>query len=372
MNGTDLEKMFGSVYKGKKVLVTGHSGFKGSWLSLWLCEMGAQVSGYSLTSPTTPNHYSLLDMEIDSTTADILDKEKLGRTISRIKPDIVFHLAAQPLVRLSYDEPVETFTTNVIGTLNVLDECRKSDSVQACVVVTSDKVYENREWVWGYRETDPFGGYDPYSASKGCTEVAVASYRRSFLNPDKYGQSHNLLVATARAGNVIGGGDWALDRLLPDVVRAVSKKEPVVIRNPGAIRPWQHVLECLSGYLLLGEKLLRGNAGYAQGWNFGPEDKDALTVEQVMLEVEKSWPAFKYTIDDQRDNHPHEAKYLKLDCSKAKNALGWKTVWDAEKAINTAIRWYKSFYEVGKADSVNDLYAYIQEAGNGGNAWAHF
>ena len=368
---SSLEQLFESIYKGRKVMVTGHTGFKGSWLVLWLKEMGAEVCGYSLSAPTQPNHISLLNLDIDSTIADVRDKEKIYNCIMEHKPEIVFHLAAQALVSLSYKEPVETFTTNVIGTLNVLDACRKAEFVKACVVVTSDKVYENREWVWGYRETDPFGGYDPYSASKGCTEVAVASYRRSFLGFESYGKDHNMLVATARAGNVIGGGDWAQDRLIPDIVRAAGKKETVLIRSPGAVRPWQHVLECLSGYLTLGWRLLRGRYDYAEGWNFGPPDEGILTVAEILREVQDLWPAVEYTVEDQKTLF-HEAHFLKLDCCKARGMLGWKPFWSTTKAVEKTITWYRDFYESGRVKSREDICEYVNEAVSRGSVWTLF
>lgn len=366
-----MEKLFGGIYKNRKVLVTGHTGFKGSWLSLWLNSMGAKVGGYSLPAPTEPDHFSLLNLDMESHIGDILDTSKLESFIMSQKPQIVFHLAAQPLVRLSYKEPVSTFMTNVIGTLNVLEACRKSGCVKACVVITSDKVYENREWVWGYRETDPFGGYDPYSASKGCTEIAVSSFRRSFVHPDNFGKTHFMLVASVRAGNVIGGGDWAQDRLIPDIVKASSRGEQVVIRSPGAIRPWQHVLECLSGYLMVGQKLLEEDVRCADGWNFGPSDDDALTVEQVLKLVKECWPEMGYRIETNGKN-PHEARYLKLDTCKARGELGWKTLWDAGSAIEKTIAWYREFYRNGAVFSEQNLSSYIDDAAKKGVLWAQY
>ncbi|MFP4013347.1 MAG: CDP-glucose 4,6-dehydratase [Chitinispirillaceae bacterium] len=366
-----MENLFGGIYKNRKVLVTGHTGFKGSWLSLWLKSMGAKVGGYSLGAPTEPDHLSLLDLDMESHIGDILDTRRLESFIMSQKPQIVFHLAAQPLVRLSYKEPVSTFMTNVIGTLNVLEACRKSGCVKACVVITSDKVYENREWVWGYRETDPFGGYDPYSASKGCTEIAVSSFRRSFVHPDSFGKTHSMLVASVRAGNVIGGGDWAQDRLIPDIVKASSRGEQVVIRSPGAVRPWQHVLECLSGYLMVGQKLLEEDVRCAEGWNFGPSDDDALTVEQVLALVKKCWPEMEYRIEANGKN-PHEARYLKLDTCKARGDLGWRTLWDAGSAIEKTVEWYREYYRNGTVLSEQNLSSYIDDAGKKGVLWAQY
>lgn len=363
-----FEQLFGGIYRNTKVLVTGHTGFKGSWLSMWLEKMGAQVCGYSLEAPTQPDHISRLGLNMDSQIGNILDKDHLEHYIGTQKPQVVFHLAAQPLVRLSYEEPVETFTTNVIGTLNVLEACRKSESVRACIVITSDKVYENREWVWGYRESDHFGGYDPYSASKGATEIAVASYRRCFFHPKDFGKTHRMLICTARAGNVIGGGDWAKDRLIPDIVKSTSKKELVVIRSPGAIRPWQHVLECLSGYLTVGWKLLEEQVDCAEGWNFGPGDGDTLTVEQILKLVKECWPEMDYRIDSP-DNHPHEARYLKLDTCKARDDLKWRPYWDAATAVLKTITWYRNFYEKNTILSEQDLSAYVQDARRGEAIW---
>ncbi len=364
-----MESLFGGVYRNRKVLVTGHTGFKGSWLSLWLSNMGARVSGYSLPAPSSPDHFSLLDVNMDFQIGDILDTVKLDNFLMTQKPEVVFHLAAQPLVRLSYKEPVSTFATNVIGTLNVLEACRKAGCVKACIVITSDKVYENKEWVWGYRETDPFGGYDPYSASKGCTEIAVSSYRRSFHHPDNFGKTHSMLISTVRAGNVIGGGDWAMDRLIPDIVRASANGEQVNIRSPGSIRPWQHVLECLSGYLMVGWRLLKEDVRCADGWNFGPSDDDALTVEQVLRVVKNCWPEMEYGIDCD-GKHPHEARYLKLDTCKSRGDLGWRPLWNARTAIACTINWYREYYSNGKVLSRDDLSAYVEDARSGGAAWA--
>ena len=279
--------MFRGVYKGKKVLVTGHTGFKGSWLSLWLIKLGAKVIGYALEPPTNSNHFELLNLDMVSIIGDIRDRDRLNAIFKKYKPEVVFHLAAQPLVRYSYINPVETFETNVMGTINVFEACRITESVKAIVNITSDKCYENKEWIWGYRESDPLGGYDPYSASKGCAELVTSSYRKSFFNPEDYSKKHNTLLASARSGNVIGGGDWGKDRLIPDIVRAISKNEKLYIRNPKATRPWQHVLEPLSGYLFLGQMLLEGKTEFADAWNFGPNEGCHTDVETVVKKIKR-------------------------------------------------------------------------------------
>jgi len=308
--------MFNSIYNGRKVLVTGHTGFKGSWLVYWLKALGAEVCGVSLPVPTAPAHWALLQLEMRSEIADIRDLEMLKKIFTSFRPEIVFHLAAQPLVRFSYREPVETFETNVIGTVRVLDACRTCDSVRAIVNVSSDKCYENREWVWGYRENDPMGGYDPYSASKGCAELVAGAYRQSYFNPETYGTKHQVLLASCRVGNVVGGGDWAEDRLVPDMMRAASRGETVTIRSPHATRPWQHVLEPLSGYLQVGQKLLEGQVAFSGPWNFGPEDEGAISVEKVVRCIHEFWP--KVNCQFGSEGEPHEAGLLKLDISKVR------------------------------------------------------
>lgn len=353
--------MFDDIYHNRNVLITGHTGFKGSWLSLWLVKLGAKVVGYALEPPTKPSHFELLNLDMVSITGDIRDRDKLNTTFKEYKPEIVFHLAAQPLVRYSYINPVETFETNVMGTINVFEVCKNTETVRAIVNVTSDKCYENREWVWGYRENDPMGGYDPYSASKGCAELTTSSYRRSFFNPDGYGKKHNILLASARSGNVIGGGDWGEDRLIPDIVRAISKNETLYIRNPKATRPWQHVLEPLCGYLMLGQKLLEGRKEFADAWNFGPNEEGHINVETVVKSIKERWDRFEYEIDTESDN-PREANLLKLDCSKANTLLRWKPIWDFEKAIDVTVRWYREYYENRKINSLKDLEEYINHA----------
>lgn len=355
-----MQHLFSGMYKDKTVLVTGHTGFKGSWLVYWLKQMGANVIGYSLSALTTPNHLDLLKLDIVSVLGDIRDLEKLDKTFATYKPDIVFHLAAQALVRPSYANPIETYETNVMGTLKVLEVCRKHQ-VQAIVNITSDKAYENREWVWGYRENDPMGGYDPYSASKGCADLLANSYRNSYFNLNDYKKSHQTLLATCRAGNVIGGGDWAQDRLMSDIMISVSQDKKVSIRNPKATRPWQHVLEPLSGYLQVGQKLLEEKIAFGEAWNFGPSDEGNICVEEVVLHVKQHWDKIDYEIN--RDpNQLHEANLLKLDCSKAHIKLRWKDVWDSEKTFEKTVKWYKAFYEKNEILTQEDLENYIKNA----------
>lgn len=341
--------MFYDIYKNKKVFLTGHTGFKGSWLALWLTMLGADVCGYSLAPNTKPSMFKELNIEekiSKSVIGDILDVNLLEQTMIDFQPDIVFHLAAQPLVRLSYSEPVLTYQTNVIGTLNVFEAARKCKSVKAFVNVTTDKCYENKEVERGYREDEPMGGYDMYSSSKGCVEIMSSSYRRSFLQDDG-----TYAMATARAGNVIGGGDWALDRLIPDCVVAINKGEKIEIRNPVAVRPWQHVLEPLSGYLLLGQKLLEYGKKYAEGFNFGPDEKNVLRVADVAQKVVGFYGKGEVIVQ-KRDNL-HEAGLLMLNIEKAKKVLGWKPTLTADDAIKNTVEWYKHFY-----DDNTDMYKF--------------
>jgi len=331
-------------WSGKKVFLTGHTGFKGSWLSLWLHRLGAEVTGYALEPPTGQSLYELAGVNdlVTSHIADIRDLDKLKSIMSAAAPDIVFHLAAQPLVRDSYKIPLETYSVNVMGTVHLLEAVRSCGAVRAVVNVTTDKVYENREQECGYVESDPFGGYDPYSSSKGCSELVTAAYRSSFFAPSQghisTDQRHGAALATARAGNVIGGGDWALDRLIPDVIRALLADRPVRVRNPHAIRPWQHVLEPLSGYLILAEKLYLEGTRYAEGWNFGPPDEDAKPVEWIVDRMCGLWGrGARYEID--RGEHPHETHYLKLDCSKSRLLLGWQPKMSLAQAIDSILAW---------------------------------
>jgi len=346
------------IYKNKKVLITGHTGFKGSWLSLWLCQMGSEVVGYALAPDTSPGHYELLGLDHQSIIADIRDADKLHKIIRQEGPEIIFHLAAQPIVRKSYHNPTETFSTNVMGTVNLLNACRQSSSVRAVVVVTSDKCYENQQRQQSYCETDSLGGHDPYSASKGCAEIVTSSYRDSFFPIHKYGRNHTTLIASARAGNVIGGGDWAQDRLIPDVVQAVSENRTVFIRNPNATRPWQHVLDCLSGYLMLGQKLLEQKTEFAQAWNFGPGENGNLKVEVVLRRLQQHWSNIIYQFVP--EHNFHEDGLLQLDCSKANKQLGWTTTWDIDKALEMTVEWYRHFYEHQEVISQKQLMQYIQ------------
>lgn len=327
-------------WQGKRVLLTGHTGFKGSWLSLWLQKAGAQVIGYSLKPPTTPSLFDLAHIAegMVSIEADIRDLETLKAAVAEYKPEIVIHMAAQPLVRYSYQHPVETYSTNVMGTVNVLEAVRKAEGIKVVVNITSDKCYENQEWVWGYRENEPMGGKDPYSNSKGCSELVVSAYRRSyFATPD-----NAVGVASVRAGNVIGGGDWATDRLIPDIMRAIVAKEPVLIRNPNAIRPWQHVLEPLGGYLTLAEHLWESSTDYAEGWNFGPDDMDARPVSWIVQHLTQLWgEGASWKLDT--NDHPPEATYLKLDCSKAKMRLKWSPATDLATTLDWIVEWYRSY-----------------------------
>ncbi len=355
-----MQKLFGSIFKNKTVLVTGHTGFKGSWLSFWLNQMEANVVGYSLKAPTIPSHFELLNLDITSIIGDIRDEKKLDDTFSKYKPEIVFHLAAQPLVRLSYENPIDTYETNVIGILMALTLCRMH-KVKAIVNVTSDKCYENKEWIWGYREDDPMGGYDPYSSSKACAELLTSSYRNSYFNPEEYLKNHNTLLASCRAGNVIGGGDWAKDRLMTDIILSVSQGKKVSIRNPNSTRPWQHVLESLSGYLHVGQKLLEGNIEFAESWNFGPNDEGSITVKEVVENIKKDWDKIDYEIN-QDPTQPHEANLLKLDCSKAHVKLKWNSVWDSTTTFEKTVKWYKNYYEKGKIETKENLESYIIDA----------
>ena len=329
----------------KRVLLTGHTGFKGSWLSIWLQKMGATVVGYALQPPTNPSLYQTAQLEVGMTSVigDIRNYHSLFEAVDKYKPEIVFHMAAQPLVRYSYDYPVETYATNVMGTVHLLEAVRQVRCARVVVNITSDKCYENREWIWGYRESEPMGGFDPYSNSKGCAELVTSAYRSSFFNTEEY-DMHGVALATARAGNVIGGGDWAQDRLVPDVLSSFSKGKRVVIRNPNAIRPWQHVLEPLHGYLILAENLWNHGPEFCEGWNFGPREEDARPVEWVVDSLAKKWgDGASWELDC--ESNPHEARYLKLDCSKAKSRLGWKPRWDLEYALEQVVTWHRAFNE---------------------------
>ncbi len=329
-------------YAGRPVFVTGHTGFKGSWLSLWLARMGARVTGYALAPCTTPSLFDtahIADALARNHIADVRDAAALAAAMQEAAPEIVFHLAAQPLVRLSYREPVTTWSTNVMGTVNLLEAVRACPSVKAVVVITTDKCYENCEWLWGYRETDPLGGSDPYSASKAGTELVVQSYRRSFFANEP---RNSPLLASARAGNVIGGGDWSEDRLIPDAARASLDRAPLLIRNPSATRPWQHVLESLHGYLLLGTRLLAGERNFADAFNFGPDAADNLSVADVLTRLQAHWPELDWQLDPPAGNAPHEAGFLYLDSSKARRLLDWSPTWNLNHALEQTAHWYRS------------------------------
>ncbi len=356
-------KLFGDLYRGRRVLITGHTGFKGSWLALWLTELGADVACVALPPDTYPNHWELLGLTCPTQLVDIRINEAVARVVTEAKPEIIFHLAAQPLVRRSYREPLATWSTNVMGTANVLEACRKLPSVRAIVVVTTDKCYENQEWFRGYREDDRLGGHDPYSASKAACELVVKSYRQAFFQV-----ADAPLLASARAGNVVGGGDWSEDRLIPDLVRAIAGQATFEIRKPSATRPWQHVLESLSGYLLLGQKLLEGKREMGESWNFGPEPGSNRTVEQLLGGLKAHWPELSWQIDS--NTQPHEANLLHLDISKAKTQLGWKPVWAFDETLSATAKWYRAFYSTGKVESRSQIAEYISAARTAGATWA--
>ncbi len=333
-----------SFWKDRRVFVTGHTGFKGSWLALWLQRFGARVTGYSLDPPTQPSLFEAAGVAagMESRIADIRDLPSLAAALRDSRAEVVLHLAAQSIVRASYDDPIGTYSVNVMGTANVLEAIRHAQGVRAVVIVTTDKCYENREWVWGYRENEAMGGRDPYSSSKGCAELVTAAYTSSFFPPADHG-THGVAVASARAGNVIGGGDWAKDRLMPDIVRSLQAGHPVFIRNPAAVRPWQHVLEPLRGYLDLAEALVEKGPRFNGGWNFGPSDRDAQPVGWIVDQVVKAWgEGARWELDD--GPQPHEAHMLKLDCSKAKGLLGWKPMMDIATALRWIVDWYRTYY----------------------------
>lgn len=335
--GMDADANF---WSRRRVLLTGHTGFKGSWLSLWLQDLGAELHGFSLEPPTQPALFDVARVKermASSVIGDVRDFDHVVETFDRVRPEIVIHMAAQPLVRLSYQEPVATYATNVMGTIHVLEAARRVDSVRAMVNVTSDKCYENKEWLWGYREDEMMGGHDPYSSSKGCSELVTSAYRRSFMS------ASGIALGSARAGNVIGGGDWAADRLVPDILRAIEKGQPVVIRNPGSLRPWQHVLEPLSGYLMLAEKLAGENGShFAEGWNFGPQDHDVRSVGWIVDRMTSNWGDRQpYVIND--NDHLHEAGYLQLDNSKARRRLEWAPHWSLDTALAKIVEWHRGW-----------------------------
>ncbi len=355
-------KQFGEFYRGRRVLLTGHTGFKGSWLATWLCELGAQVTGLSLAPESVPAHWDLLNNPSVDLRGDIRDQAVVRSAFEQAQPEIVFHLAAQALVRRSYRDPLESWSTNVMGTANVLEACRQTPSVRAVVVITTDKVYANNEWPWGYRENDRLGGHDPYSASKAASELVVDSYRQAF-----WGGDDAPLIASARAGNVIGGGDWSEDRLIPDLVKAVRTGQSLEVRSPGSTRPWQHVLECLSGYLLLGQRLLASDQSVASAWNFGPAAQDNRTVAQVLAGLQQHWPELSWhTATTQQ---LHEANLLYLDCAQARARLGWQPVWTLEQSLKMTADWYRHQSTTGQASTREQLARYISGAAQAGCVW---
>lgn len=345
-----------SAFRGKKVLVTGHTGFKGSWLSIWLKELGAEVIGIGLEPATPSDNFVLSGIGrkiVADIRADIRDRQRMQDIFNEYQPEVVFHLAAQPLVRLSYEIPVETYETNVMGSIHIMEAIRHTPSVKAAVMITTDKCYENREQIWGYRENEPMGGYDPYSSSKGAAEIAISSWRRSFFNPADYGTKHHVAIASVRAGNVVGGGDWAKDRIVPDCIRALEAGQPIEIRSPKAIRPWQHVLEPLSGYLLLAAKMLQEPTRYCEGWNFGPRSESITPVWDVASKIVEYYG--KGELKDVSDpNALHEANLLMLDISKARMQLGWEPRTDIDLCCQLTADWYKRY-------KTEDVYALCQE-----------
>jgi CDP-glucose 4,6-dehydratase len=342
-------------WRGKRVFLTGHTGFKGGWLALWLAEMGAEVHGYALAPPTQPDFFSVTDLQsrlAAHTLADLRDAEALSRALREARPEVVFHLAAQALVRYSYAAPVETYAVNVMGTVNLLETVRQTPGVRAVVNITTDKCYENREWPWPYRENEALGGFDPYSSSKACAELVTAAYRQSFL------QAAGTALASARAGNVIGGGDWAADRLVPDFLRALDAGQTLLIRSPRAVRPWQHVLEPLAGYLALAERLYNEGQAFAEAWNFGPDDRDARSVQWIVEFLCRRTPGAAWRLTDAPQ--PHEAHTLKLDSSKAKTRLGWSPRWDLATALEMTLAWHQAWRQGADmaAFSLNQIHAY--------------
>ena len=355
--------LFGGTYRGRKVLLTGHTGFKGSWLALWLNQMGANVTGIALDPNSSPNHWDLLQVDVDDRREDIRDALAIQDIVSDVQPEIVFHLAAQALVRKSYDDPLTSWATNAQGTANVLEACRHVSSVKAIVVVTSDKCYENKGFQRGYHEADALGGHDPYSASKAAAELVATSFRKSFFDT-----SEMPLLATARAGNVIGGGDWSGDRLIPDLVRAIASGVSLEIRSPSATRPWQHVLDALSGYLLLGQRLLQGDREAACAWNFGPDKEGNSQVIEILQLMKLEWPDLQWHLND--GAQPHEAAFLQLDSSKAKKELVWKPVWDRINAISLSAEWYRLYLHDQSIATHQQLKKYITDAQHNCCIWA--
>lgn len=353
---------FSDIYRGRRVLVTGHTGFKGSWLVTWLLELGAEVTGLALAPDGTPSHWELLSSPAQDLRGDIRDLATVQTAFELGQPEIVFHLAAQALVRRSYHDPLDNWSTNVMGTANVLELCRSTPSVCAVVIVTTDKVYENNEWTWGYRENDRLGGHDPYSASKAACEVLIESYRKSFFNTELA-----PLIATARAGNVIGGGDWSEDRLIPDLIRALQTHSDLEIRSPYSTRPWQHVLDCLSGYLLLGQHLLEGKKEFSEAWNFGPAPEDNRTVSEILAAMQHFWPDLRWKVEG--EPQLHEANLLYLDCANARSRLRWVPALNLDEGIAMTANWYRTHHITGKINTIEQLTQYFKTAQTAGCSW---
>ena len=369
-----LKDLFGGVFQNKKIFVTGHTGFQGSWLTLWLKSLGAKVTGYSLLPPTKPSLFEILQLkqDINHIVGDVRDHSFLQKCLIKHKPDIVFHLAAQPLVRLSYEKPVDTFHTNIMGTVNLLEAIRNTQSVKAGIIITSDKCYENKEWGFAYRENDPLGGFDPYSASKGATEIVTSSYSRSFFHSNN--KKRKIGSATVRAGNVIGGGDWAQDRIVPDCIRSIYSGKQILIRNPKSIRPWQHVLEPISGMLLLASKLWDNPHSYNESWNFGPNLSTNVTVKELVIQIIKELkqkPNWK-DVSKNTKSAVHEANFLRLDSTKANNLLGWRQTYDNKETISETTSWYQNYIKKTemKKFTLLQIKKYVEKAKHMNAAWA--
>ena len=353
-----MKNNFSGIYKNKTILITGHTGFKGSWLSIWLNELGANVVGYALEPYTKRDNFVVTGLEnkITHIIGDVRDYNNLKEVFTKYQPEFIFHLAAQPIVRESYINPKETYDINIGGTVNVFECCRLTKSVKVIINITSDKCYENKEWIWGYRENDQMGGYDPYSSSKGCSELITAAYRKSFFNPINF-QEHGKSLSSVRAGNVIGGGDWQKDRLIPDCIKALENNKPIEIRNSSFTRPWQHVLEPLSGYLLLASKMYQEPGKLSGAWNFGPNYESVVSVGEIVSMIIEKWENGKW-LDISNKSEPHEANLLSLDISKARNLLNWQPKWDIQKCIEKTVDWYKN---IGKNDLYNVCRKQIKE-----------
>lgn len=370
----NMNEYFRKIYKNKKVLITGHTGFKGGWLSLWLTDLGANVIGYSLDPPTKPNLFESLNLKnkITHIIGDVRDEKHLILVFEKYQPEFVFHLAAQPIVRISYKYPKLTYETNILGTVNVLEAVRKTKSIEVCIMITSDKCYNNKEWVYGYRENDSIGGFDPYSSSKGCAELIITAYRNSFFNPKDYDKNHTVALSSVRAGNVIGGGDWREDRIVPDCIKMLSQKREIIIRNPNATRPWQYVLEPLNGYLLLGSKMHKDGIRYSSAWNFGPNDESIVTVNELVKLIIINWGSGTHKVN--KSSNLYESGLLKLDISKARTLLGWNPVYNIYETIEKTVNWYRNFYNGIKKEklfkiSLNEIRDYAKHSNKNYNKY---